>query len=113
MADDDAFVSKLGKEYKFNTDKLKELVSNFMRSLPRGFLNGFSFEELDIVYEEIDDGNFNKIYKPYHPLKFKHYSYNDCVDLDNQLKNTKLFEYVNSDLLLEFILKINQYLFNC
>ena len=105
MADDDAFVSKLGKEYKFNTDKLKELVSNFMRSLPRGFLNGFSFGELDVVYEEIDDGNFHKIYKPYHPLKFEHYSYNDCVDLANQLKNTKLFEYVNSDLLLEFYIK--------
>ena len=84
-------------------------------SLPRGFLHGYSFKELETVVHDYGyflNHEFRKINVPVRSLAYDSFSYKECLKLAREIKKTDLFEQVNSDHIIELYLN-DSYVYVC
>ena len=95
-------------------DDFTEYVGNFSGSLPRPFLHGYSYKEIDDISETIyktgsqqfDDffSPKNKIKGPFLKSKYNDFSYQDCIELGKKVDKCEIFKLVDSDRILEFFI---------
>ncbi len=89
----------------FDRRDFREHIFNYTLNLPRGVYKGHSLKEVaELIKVNMPDdpeGDDNKIPMPEKPLHFGHYTYEDCIELGNKVKDTDIFEKVNSDNVLE------------
>lgn len=102
MADIDEYAKILAKKCKpFDMNELREAYDEAVGKLPRGFLRGYSFEELnDLIKEELENATYITEPIPDHK-KNTNYSYVECLALLTELEKTELYKLVDSDRVIE------------
>lgn len=102
MADVDEYAKLLSKKCKnLDFDKLHELYDEIAGVLPRGFLHGYSFIEMnEMIRKELENATYITEEIPKHK-KSMSYSYVECLSLLNELEKTELYKLVDSDRVLE------------
>ena len=93
---------------KIDKEEFLDLFTEYILHLPRGYLNGFSLIELhDVLINTIPQDNRIKLSNNYH--KSKEYSYQDCLDLADKLKETNIFMHFCSDNIIELYIDEQPY----
>ena len=106
MYDENEFFRELNKRLnkKVDKEKLSELMYSFGADLPRGFLHGYSFNEINEKIENINDFvNFerDKLEAPRKGKEFTTYTYEQCLYYADKLKETDIFDRFCSDNVIE------------
>ena len=102
MADVDEYANVLSKKCKnLNKEKLFELYDEIVGILPRGFLRGYSFAEMnELIRNEIEKATYITKEEPKHKKNMS-YSYVECLSLLTELEKTELYKLVDSDRVIE------------
>lgn len=110
MYDIQEFINNLTDrvDQPINRKELLILLSDFNASIPRGFFHGYSFREItnrERIFDRVFEPSFNNKIEPHNNyLTFKEYTYQECLTLANELKNTDIFRYFCSDNLIELLI---------
>ena len=103
----DDFIDKVRRSYHLSKKEASELGSRIERishTLPRGYFHGYSFEELSTVvtdYSYFINHEFEKISLPYSTIGYEDFSYEDCLELAEEIRETDIFEQISKDNTLE------------
>ena len=105
MYDDEVYLNLLQKRIRgyLNKKKLSDLMTDFGGEIPRGFLRGYSFEEVGALGLAADI-NGMKLERPVDSLKYVAYSLRECIVMAQKLKQTDFFDEFCSDNLIELFI---------
>lgn len=106
-----------------NRDKLNKYLTDYSAILPRPFLHGFTYLDLNNIEEKFEEFNelmndeemlnekiddyFSDKYKIQEKINKKQYgefSYNDCLQLIRKVDKSEIYKLVDSDKVLELLI---------
>ena len=104
MADPEEIIGLMKRKAKKPIDEaaLYPLIEDLMAEVPRGFLMGYSFNEFNAMKLGLMESDRLEVEENY--KTFGSYTYEQCQELANQLKETDLFSRIDSDVPLEILI---------
>lgn len=82
----------------YDSERLEAIYDELVRIIPRGMFNGYSLAELGMKEREETE---EKRIVPFDKREYPHFTYQQCLKLAEEVKNTDLFENISSNSLIQ------------